>query len=197
MVDVIVIDDVVDLTTQDKIYNSIFSKDTQWTFSRTVFYDKVMYPEVAEKQKNSLMSFTKNLIEEYPSYKRDKLFGLYTKPLVNITSIQNIFNCRLQFQLPLINEAGKVHGVPHVDGHHSFKFKVAVYYVNDVDGDTVLFKQTTNDTTPEEVKDGKLEIDKTISPKKGRLVIFDGDIYHAVGKPKTDMRCIINYNFKC
>jgi hypothetical protein len=194
MNDVIVIDNVVDLETQNEIYNNVFSKNTQWTFARTVFYDPVMYPEVAEKQKNSLMSFTKSLIN-FQTREKDKLFDLYTKPLVGITNEQNIFNCRLQFQLPLINESGKIHGIPHVDGHHNFKFKVAVYYVNDVDGDTVIFKQTTRDTTPEEVKEGKLEIDKTISPKKGRLVIFNGDVYHAVGKPKTDLRCIINYNF--
>jgi hypothetical protein len=190
MTDVIVIDDVVDLATQDEIYNTIFSKDTSWTFSRTVFYDPIMYPEVSTKQKNSLMSFTKPLIG-------DEMFSFYCKPLETICSFDKIINCRLQLQLPLITEQNKIYGVPHVDNHGDFEFKVGVYYTNDVDGDTVIFKQTTKDTTPEEVKEGKLEIDKTISPKKGRLVIFDGDVYHAVGKPKTDLRCIINYNFLC
>jgi hypothetical protein len=196
MTDVTVIDDVIDIASQDEIYNNIFSKDTLWTFARTVFYDKVMYPEVSDKQKNSLMTFTKALID-YNTGERDKLFDLYTRPLHNICKSDSIINCRLQLQLPLITEQNKIYGVPHVDNHMNRKFKVGVYYTNDVDGDTVIFKQTTKDTTPEEVKDGKLEIDKTISPKKGRLVIFDGDIYHAVGKPKTDLRCIINYNFKC
>jgi DNA repair exonuclease SbcCD nuclease subunit len=27
------------------------------------------------------------------------------------------------------------------------------------------------------------------------LIVFSGDIYHSSGKPKNDIRCIINYNF--
>jgi len=194
MTDIIIIDNVVDVETQDQIYNSIFNKETQWTFARSVFYDPVMHPEVSSKQKNSLMSFTKPLID-YETGERDKLFFLYSKPLANICNPRKIFNCRLQLQLPLITEQNKIYGVPHVDQYRDEKFKVAVYYTNDVDGDTVLFKQTIHNTTPEEIKNGKLEVAQTVSPKKGRLVIFDGDIYHAVGKPKTDLRCIINYNF--
>jgi hypothetical protein len=87
------------------------------------------------------------------------------------------------------------YGVPHVDGYRDRAFKVAVYYVNDTDGDTVLFKETINDIAPEEIQNTILTFDQSIPPKKGRLIVFDGNIYHAVGKPKNDIRCIINYNF--
>jgi len=197
MADVIVIDDVVGLATQDEIYNSIFSKETQWTFSRTVFYDS--HPEVMEQQKNALMAFTKPLVD-FETGKRDILFPICYKPLESAAEklnrkINGLYNVRVQLQLPILTEKNKVYGVPHIDGHRPFEYKVAVYYVNDVDGDTVLFKQTNKNSTPEEIKNGKLDIDMTIPPKKGRLIIFDGDIYHSVGKPKTDMRCILNYNF--
>jgi hypothetical protein len=190
MHDIIIIDDVVDKTTQDLIENSIFSKDTNWTFGRTVFYGN--HPEVTSTQKNKLMSFTRALYDD-ETEKADPSLSLYMKPLEG--RINKLFSSRIQLQLPLLTEKDKVYGAPHLDGQRVAPYKVAVYYVNDTDGDTVLFKQTRNNCTLKEITDGKLDIDQTVSPKKGRLVIFDGSIYHAIGKPKTDLRCIINYNF--
>jgi hypothetical protein len=195
--DVIIIDDIVDAEMQDKIYNQVFSKDTKWTFSRTVFYDK--HPEVMSQQKNSLMAFTMPLMNmDNGDY--DNTYPLYHNVIKAAEQklgwqVRHLLNARLQLQLPLMTEKDKVYGVPHIDAHRPQKYKIAVYYVNDVDGDTVLFKQTIHNSTPQDIKDGKLEVAQTISPKKGRLVIFDGDVYHSVGKPKTDMRCVVNYNF--
>jgi len=198
MHNVIVLEDVVDETTQNEIYDSIFSKTTAWTFSRTVFYD--YHPEVTKHQKSSLMSFTKPLID-FKTEERDELFPICYKPLVQGVEklggkVKDLYNARVQLQLPILTEKDKLFGVPHIDNHHlPNKYYIAVYYVNDVDGDTVLFKQTKNTATPEDIINGKLEIDQVISPKKGRMIIFDGDIYHAVGKPKTDLRCVLNFNF--
>jgi hypothetical protein len=189
MNNVIIIDDVVDKVTQNLIESTIFGKDTQWIFSRTTFYDK--HPEVTEQQRTSLMAFTKPILDPEKRY-RDKNIDLYHNLVPNV---KTMLHSRIQLQLPVITEIDKIYGVPHVDGYRPFPYQVAVYYVNDSDGDTVLFKQTTHNASPEDVKNGLLEIDTTVSPKKGRLVIFPGDVYHAVGKPKNDIRCIINYNF--
>jgi len=190
MHNVIVIDDVVDVQTQDLIEKTIFSRETSWTFGRTVFYDN--HPEVTDLQKTKLMSFTRPLFDIEKQY-RDNNLNLYIKPIEKHCKV--LISSRIQLQLPLLTEKDKIYGVPHLDGQNDRPYLVAVYYVNDVDGDTVLFKQTRNNCTAQDIIDGKLDIDQTISPKKGRLVIFDGSIYHAVGKPKTDLRCIINYNF--
>ena len=192
---VLVIDDAVDKQTQDLIEKTIFNRETQWTLGRTVFYEK--HPEVVEQQRNTLMSFTKSLLRVDDGFIVDD-FGMYDKILDAIDNrtnlkVNSLLTSRIQLQLPVITD--KLYGVPHVDGYRNVPYKVAVYYVNDVDGDTFLFKQTTKNTTPEQILNGELEIDQQISPKKGRLIVFDGDIYHAVGKPKTDLRCIINYNF--
>ena len=55
-----------------------------------------------------------------------------------------------------------------------------IYYVNDSDGDTIFFE-------------GDKELQR-VSPKKGRIVIFDGDTLHAGGFPTDNPRCIVNYN---
>lgn len=58
---------------------------------------------------------------------------------------------------------------------------VMIYYVNDADGDTCLFK-------------GK-EIAERISPKRGRAVFFNGATYHASSSPlKARFRCVVNLN---
>jgi ectoine hydroxylase-related dioxygenase (phytanoyl-CoA dioxygenase family) len=58
---------------------------------------------------------------------------------------------------------------------------VVFYYVNDADGDTVFFDQNH-------------QVMKSVSPKKGRLIIFDGTLYHGGGIPKKGPRCAINFN---
>lgn len=185
---ILIIDDVVDTETQDLIENTIFSPDTQWTFGRTVYHHSDQ--KLTEAAKKNSMNFTKSLHRNDDKFSVPDL-DLYLKPLASL-KIKKLFTSRIQLQLPIITD--KPYGMPHVDGVRPFPYTAAVYYVNESDGDTVFFKETTKDIDPKNM-DVKFNIDITIPPKKGRLVLFDGDIYHSSGKPKTDIRCIINYNF--
>ena len=194
-----IIDDVVDKATQDEIEKRLLSGETQWTFARSIFYDKVMHPEVEQLQKKRIMSFTKLLVS-LEEQTVDPTFSFYNQPLKSAKKnhgidIKRVLNSRIQLQLPLAINQEREYGIPHIDAHRDYPYKVGVYYVNDVDGDTYIFNQTETNSTPEDIKNGKVDVYTKISPKKGRLVIFDGDVYHSVGKPKTDLRCIINYNF--
>ena len=54
---------------------------------------------------------------------------------------------------------------------------VMIYYVNDCDGETLLYKT------------GK------IKPKRGRIVLFDGSISHKIKYPTKGYRCVLNFNF--
>jgi hypothetical protein len=71
------------------------------------------------------------------------------------------------------------HYAPHVD--YPGKHTVVIYYVNDADGDTVFFDKNN-------------KVVKSVSPKKGRVVIFDGEILHGGGIPKTGPRCLVNFD---
>jgi hypothetical protein len=195
MHDVVVIDDVVDKETQDLIEKSIFSAETQWTFGRTVFCHS--HPEVTKEHQNTVMSFTKSLCRIDDQYE-DKDLTLYASPIIEASKkfnkqLRSLMTARIQLQVPL-NDPAK-NGIPHVDGYRPFPYMVGVYYVNDSEGDTVIYKETIHDSTPDDIKNGNVTIDQTIPPKKGRLILFSGDIYHSSGRPRTDIRCIINYNF--
>ena len=80
---------------------------------------------------------------------------------------------------------------PHIDIIGSIDYIVALYYVCDSDGDTVIYEER------EESPEGKYTIKERVTPKKGRLVIFDGALYHAAEQPiNSNTRCIVNYNLR-
>ena len=47
---------------------------------------------------------------------------------------------------------------------------------------------------PRKVHDFAMKIIKRVSPKQGRLLIFDGSIVHTARQPKKGIRCIINFD---
>ena len=66
---------------------------------------------------------------------------------------------------------------------------VIIYYANDSDGDTTIYNETFD------TKFDKLTVKKTISPKKGKYVIFNGEHYHASSSPlRHDVRIVLNFN---
>ena len=83
---------------------------------------------------------------------------------------------------------------PHVDiGDKHF---VVLYYVLDSDGDTIIYDQQDYDATDASIIKGETEltIRKRVTPKQGRVVIFDGRFYHTAEQPSKDIRCVINFN---
>ena len=82
-----------------------------------------------------------------------------------------------------INQNSKEINDIHTDSDE--EHLVALYYPHDTDGDTIFFDS----------KENKKEIFR-VSPSKGKIVLFDGNIYHASSNP-TDykIRMSVNYNF--
>ncbi len=76
------------------------------------------------------------------------------------------------------------HHLPHVDRPKDNKpYKVAIYYVMDSDGTTGIYE------------DAKLV--EEVEPRKGRVLLMDGDVFHASQCPKEhNQRIVINYNFR-
>ena len=73
---------------------------------------------------------------------------------------------------------------PHID--MQFKHFVMLYYVCDSDGDTIIYN--------EREKSESYTIKKKVTPKQGRVVLFDGRYYHTAEQPNENKRCIINYD---
>ena len=110
------------------------------------------------------------------------------------------FKTLLRIRLGLFtqNAAGGPHHNPHVDfylPHYN-----ALYYVNDSDGDTFIFNETYDEVSLERsveyTRDSRFTVARQISPKKGRMIGFDGKHYHASMHPKqSSHRIAIAFSF--
>jgi hypothetical protein len=79
----------------------------------------------------------------------------------------------------------------HVD--MDFDHKVLLYYVNDSDGDTILYNEVFEEYG--EVPNN-FTVQQTSTPSKGNGLVFDGLTYHSSSKPtKNSKRIIINIDF--
>ena len=59
---------------------------------------------------------------------------------------------------------------------------VLLYYVNDSDGDNYFYKKENNE----------LKIIHKETPKKGKLILMDGNLIHASSSPSKGLRSTIN-----
>ena len=112
-----------------------------------------------------------------------KYFSYFFQILYYFTFSQNInleriINARL-FLLPSSSKPLTLFESIHTDQDNPHW--VCIYYINDSDGDTVFFNEQ------------KEEI-KRVSPKKGRIIFFDGQILHT-GSTPSKTRVLINFNF--
>jgi len=81
---------------------------------------------------------------------------------------------------------------PHVD--LPAEHYVLIYYVNDADGPTYIFKETVENVPfDDRVAVEKFTVKEIIHPKKGRIALFDGKHYHSSSNPISHShRAIIN-----
>jgi len=92
--------------------------------------------------------------------------------------IKNIFQARAFLQLPIQSKPKKP-GI-HID--MSQPHWVCLYYVNDSDGETIFFDDNENEI-------------KRITPKKGRIAFFNGNIPHSASLPTNNTRAVLNFDF--
>ena len=103
---------------------------------------------------------------------------------------------RIRFGI-LHRDIEQIVNTPHIDNPQNHHY-VGLYYLNDTDGATKIWKQTHKKwgERAEYFTVEDCELMEEISPKVNRMVIFDGSHYHSSMLPtKTQLRYVINYNF--
>ena len=105
---------------------------------------------------------------------------------------KDLLNARSFLQLPLNrNFIGKGEDTPHLD--RRTPHIVFLYYVCDSDGDTIIYDYKSKHAEDVPYKED-VNVLKRVSPKQGRVVVFDGLHWHTAEQPTKDKRCIINFN---
>ena len=182
-----VFDDIIDIKLQDDIENTFLSLDFPWFFNKDV-------------------SIPDNKVQQRPGFShyfvdREAPNSKFHEPLIPIIKnsckkigyqYSKILQGRAFLQLPLNLKDKHIVDSPHLD-ITDFRHLVVLYYVVDSDGDTVIYKNNyENGMTVPHMKD--LIENKRVTPKKGRVVVFDGYFWHTACQPENNKRLIINYN---
>jgi hypothetical protein len=168
-------DDIIPSYQQDYIENLLTCKfdDTEvcWRYSSNITDSKTLSPTPRE------YGFSLKLAEGYSPHRTTLLSPLYKFCDSQQYILKEISLIR-SFLIPPSPFAGIQ--TPHTD--QDDPHLVFLYYVTDADGDTVFYKD-----------DRKTIINK-ISPKKGRIAVFDGSIPHSGSSPTKSTRIVINAN---
>lgn len=118
----------------------------------------------------------------------DLVYHIFTK-FINKHNIQSRAILRAKANLTT-QDANNKGVAPHID--HFFDHYVFLYYVNDSDGDTVIY----NEKWQQLGEVVSLTENTRISPKAGRAVLFDGRTYHSPLVPRVSpFRAVINLTF--
>ena len=188
---ILVFDDIIDLDHQNKI-KSILTGDGQ---HKDFYFPWYLTPDITTKSRNSQKrpAFFHGLVVEKKGSigTVDSVFHeLFTPLILNVCNKLNkknvdVIQGRSFFQLPLPLK-GKREDTPHIDVNYDHF--VMLYYVCDSDGDTIIYN--------EQVKSDRYTVQKRITPKQGRVVLFDGSYYHTAEQPLNNIRCVVNYDLK-
>ena len=173
-----VFDEIVDIFDQEIIKNFLYDTG-QWSFVKDVSM---------KDNKQQRPGFKIMFNQLHPS------IDLVLKNTIKKLKLKNptLLEARTFLQLPLDKKyIGEGVDTPHLDRttpHWSF-----IYYVEDSDGDTIIYdyKSKNENDIPyfEDVKELK-----RITPKQGRVIVFDGLYWHTAEQPTKNKRCIINFN---
>lgn len=192
-----VFDNVVSKKLAQKIEDYTFSSSIKWELEKAT-----MSPEFKVKDPN-LVEFIqfRNIIKHMDQIFDNNAYSMLIEIFKQLSLKEGIMfddPFRVKYNLlPKIEKFKELqYNTPHIDGqvdHYGM-----IYYVCDSDGDTVIFDQTKKEYDMHNAsKFKKFTIKKRVSPKKGRLVLFDGDYYHTSSHPtENDLRCVININSK-
>lgn len=180
---------------QIKIVDNIVDKDRQELIKKTLL-DNNFFPWYYVKD----ISKRDNEYQSRPGFQHlfkknyEIMSDWFEEVLPIVKDYPQVINARSFLQLPLNQKfIGKGVDTPHLD--LTTPHTVVLYYVCDSDGDTILYNYESKDENDipyfEDVK-----IQKKVTPKQGRAVIFNGLTWHTAEQPKNNLRCIINFNVK-
>ena len=189
MKDVIIIDQAVPTVIQDLLENLALGDKLNWFRLKQATYGegtRMIFPLTPDAV--DVQQFAHTI------YELDKpVSQMFHTILPVITAIPYTIKQMIRIKMNLCVYAKMdnpdAHGMPHVDFTEIKEPLIsAIYYVNDSTGDTLIFNQRFGQNAP-------LTVKTRVTPKKGRLLVFDGALLHAGNTPKTNApRLNINFN---
>jgi hypothetical protein len=108
---------------------------------------------------------------------------------LNTTTPNSIMRGHVNLTTPQYGWSKENLGFPHIDTNESHI--VALFYLDDADGDTTLYNEIGPDIPQE------FTVYKSINPEPNKLLLFDGLRFHSANPPLSSRkRIVVNLNFK-
>jgi len=170
-----IFDDVVSEEKSNKIENFLLSQDFPWFLIKK-----------SSGKTKEIEGFSDTVQFEHHFIQDSKIYSNAIHPLMEMLDWNNVVKktqispAILRMKSNLLLKTQSTPNTPHID--FTYPHTVLLYYVNDSSGPTIFY-------------DKNLKVIDEIIPKKGRMVIFDGNTYHSSTPPQiNDFRCVINFN---
>jgi hypothetical protein len=183
---VVIVDNAIPLDIQLQLEEVCLHAHFPWHYHPTSAYNEEeskLVPDSYKKDSVDTPFFGHVLYDNHTV--NSSFFSLFTPVVEAIPDIESSTLLRFKLNLTMSspNTNNNTHSFPHTDlGKAVNKYTTAIYYVNNSSGDTFIFN---ND----------LSIQQRIEPRRGRLVVFDGNRLHAGNNPRQDCgRVVANIN---
>lgn len=194
----IILDDLIGEELQNQIEDAMFDCNWKFNMDNTIQIDA---QSIGKKYREFLNPFKYNISPSITAnlQKNQKTFKLFN-PIIEKTcdninfNLEKISRCIAGIQgVQVIRKNSKMCGV-HIN--QIIPHLVLLYYVNDSNGETILFNENVignqNNCQLHFWQDEhNFSIDYKILPKKGRILLFDGRTYHSASSPTEGIRCTI------
>ena len=187
--EIIVIDDFVSLEYQEKIKQELLGleNDFPWYYTEDVTTAGDFDSQYRPALNHYYVNFDDDDISEVESVYHHLFVPMLSKACKYLKIPETeVIQGRSFLQFPLKNIDTSVVDTPHIDLDEGDEHVVVLYYVVDSDGDTIIYNERTESLTYTEKQ--------RVTPKQGRVVIFEGGQYHTAQQPSNGTRCIVNYN---
>lgn len=189
--EIFVIDDIISKKEQEKFLNIIENTNLNWLKAKNIT-GKYGKQEGKEFPGKILLDIPNEIFNEFVEKIQNNIFKK-----INVDCIKVIRN-KINWTTPIHTEYESIH-LLHID--NSSEHLVIIYYINDSTGDTFIFQNENGDNSQEiykhfnnEIDYNKFQILKNISPKMGRVVVFNGLLHHYGDYPKEGNRFVLNSN---
>lgn len=185
--DIHIFNDIISKENQDILERYFTKNDLKWKEENNTNYLKLPFPQRVIHSQDRLPENIREIILEIES---NVVKNLDTSILQNYRYKINFLSSEDYSESR--NEMDGIH-IDTIRPHVSL-----VYYVNDSEGDTVFYNLEGNNEDIIEYL-SKKEYNRftklqSVSPKKGKVVVFDGLTPHHSTYPKNGNRFVINFN---
>ena len=204
--DIVEIEDFIPPRYQQHLKETVLDSKFPWYFNRDItsplwfWKENHLNDSTLEVEDSSFTGFMHILWGR--EGKESEFYDIFVPLLYSMEekinmSIKDLIQLRLG--LFTLNKNRQPYHVPHVDYQNDGLKYTAIYYLNDSDGDTFFFNEFLDPYIKRFINgyDPSLfTVAKSVKPKQGKLVLFDGRRYHASSYPEsTPERMVLNINF--